>query len=221
VETESERLASFIKDTIRIPNKELAEALGTSVANVSRYASLKPENTRPIPRDILCKLRKLYGLDLNWLITGESGTFPLVSVPFCVWKEDSLQPSEKLQKQGEITVPLSVLGNYRPQYLNAIRIEDAEYTVVGMRAGDIVIFSPADDSKIKRTGCEGNYFISLIRKPYDCPRVEEVFATSLKFTMHHNIQLYTSKGFDENPVNNMYVTIIGELVACLHTFRSN
>ncbi|HPO02815.1 MAG TPA: LexA family transcriptional regulator [Treponemataceae bacterium] len=151
----SGRYAS-IRSRAGLTKKAFAESLGIHPV-VSGDIEL---GKREPSRDVLVRLARAYGVDLTWLLTGETpeddSDFS-VSVSF-IRQEAAAGHGVEISEAAEIQrlpVPRSLIGSRRSDRVRAVEVRGDSMTGIGLGDGDIVLFAPGEE------GGDGVFVVSI------------------------------------------------------------
>ena len=149
----------------RLSKKAFAESLGIHPV-VSGDIEL---GKRDPSRDVLVRLVKAYGIDINWLLTGqgavrdpdgrdgENGDANVVHIDF-VRQEAAAGRGVNIEENPEVTslpVLRSLIAPYRSEKVQAVEVRGDSMTGIGLDDRDIVLFVPE-----ARTG-DGVHVVSI------------------------------------------------------------
>lgn len=151
--TVAERYAS-VRASSGLSKKEFADGLGIHPV-VSGDIEL---GKREPSRDVLVRLAKKYGVDINWLLTGVpaprfepdggGGAFDdrLVSVRLLDQQVAAGYGVEVEDNAAfvEIPVPRFLIAPRRPEHIRALTTRGDSMTGIGLFDGDVVLFSPKE-----------------------------------------------------------------------------
>lgn len=141
---------AFVRSHAGLSKKDFAESLGIHPV-VSGDIEL---GKRDPSRDVLVRLAKIYGVDINWLLTGNPA-----SRNFSDGGEDSTALIKLLDQQvaagygievednassTEIAVPEFMIAPRRPENIRAVTTRGDSMTGIGLFDGDVVLFSPKE-----------------------------------------------------------------------------
>jgi len=150
----------------RLSKKAFAESLGIHPV-VSGDIEL---GKRDPSRDVLVRLVKAYGIDINWLLTGQGavpergdgrdggdGDGKVVHIDF-VRQEAAAGRGVNIEENPEVTslpVLRSLIAPYRSEKVQAVEVRGDSMTGIGLDDRDIVLFVPE-----ARTG-DGVHVVSI------------------------------------------------------------
>jgi len=144
----------------RLSKKAFAESLGIHPV-VSGDIEL---GKRDPSRDVLVRLVKAYGIDINWLLTGQGavsgrgdGDGQVVHIDF-VRQEAAAGRGVNIEENPEVTslpVLRSLIAPYRSEKVRAVEVRGDSMTGIGLDDRDIVLFVPE-----ARTG-DGVHVVSI------------------------------------------------------------
>ena len=141
-----------VRQKSALTRKSFAESLGIHPV-VSGDIEL---GKREPSREVLVRLAEVYGVDINWLLTGraaaagacpdESGGPALVQIALYDQEAAAGRGAEVHQEAAafSLPVPLSLIAPYRSEQVRAVSVRGDSMTGIGLAERDIVLFCPAD-----------------------------------------------------------------------------
>jgi SOS-response transcriptional repressor LexA len=206
LETESERFL-FICQKSGLSQAAFGASLGLSRSQVSHILSGR---TKP-SREVLDKLVSLYGVNLNWFLSGVGTPQEAKETAFIdlVYQEAAAGKGITIEDYAEVSVisiPQALIRPYSPSKLKAVFVSGDSMIGEKIFDGDIVVFCP------HLTTGTAVYVVSV----GDTLLVKRVSfdKTSQSITLIGANPSYSSKVISRKDLGN--VKIEGRVVACLH-----
>jgi SOS-response transcriptional repressor LexA len=139
IENEAQRLKEVLMRS-GMYARQFSETLGISEGQMS---NILKGNRRP-SREVLDRLVDYFGVDLNWLLRGETEDVVYIDL---IKQEAAaghgIEIDEYAEKQA-ITVPRSFLGTHKPENIKAITVRGDSMIDVNIFDGDYVLFDTSN-----------------------------------------------------------------------------
>ncbi len=141
---------AFVRSHAGLSKKDFAESLGIHPV-VSGDIEL---GKRDPSRDVLVRLAKIYGVDINWLLTGNPaarnfGAGEEISTASVRLLDQQVAAGYGIEVEDnaastEIAVPEFLIAPRRPENIRALTTRGDSMTGIGLFDGDVVLFAPKE-----------------------------------------------------------------------------